>query len=50
MAHWVKCQGTGGRGTCCEEGQENQEIGVVLVCPELLQNSKCWGKANNEAK
>lgn len=39
-----KVSGTGGRG------QENQEIGVVLLGPELLQSSKCWGKANNEAK
>lgn len=31
-------------------GQANQEVGVVWVCPELLQNSKCWGKASNEVK
>lgn len=31
-------------------GQANQEVGVVLVCPESLQNSKCWGKAGNEVK
>lgn len=45
-----KASGRGGRGTYCVGGQANQEIRVVLVCPELLQNSKCWGKASNEVK
>lgn len=39
-----------GGGLSVKGRQENQEVGVVLVRPELLQNAKCWGKANNEAR